>query len=158
MPQKKRKQIKYSVPIRHLRKSPKLRKEHSSNSPEYMVQISDPKMLRKDVLENLREIIVFMQGYEKFRAVQQEKVSIFAELKSHINGLADLNNKLKRYFPKGNMPAITKKENLVLLEEEEETVKEERKVIAEPKEKKNKELDELENQLKDIEKQLQKIE
>ena len=32
--------------------------------PEYMIQISDPKMLRKDLLESLREVIIFMQGYE----------------------------------------------------------------------------------------------
>ena len=157
MSKKNRKQAKEQAVLhKHHKKSPK--KEHLSGSPEYMVQISDPKMLRKDVLETLREIIVFMQGYEKFKAVQQEKVLTFTELKNHINSLTDLNNKLKRYFPRGNLPAVAKKESIISEEEEEPAKKEEKTIITEPKEKKKSELDELENQLRDIEKQLQKIE
>ena len=40
--------------------------------PEYVVNISDPKGLRKDILETLREVIIFMQSYEKFRGYLYE--------------------------------------------------------------------------------------
>ncbi len=72
--------------------------------PEYMVHITDPKMLRKDILESLREIIIFMQGYEPFRKIQEEKVALFAALRAkvrEINNVVD--NKLRRHFPKGQL-------------------------------------------------------
>ena len=46
-------------------------------NPDYMIQINDPRSLRKELLETLREIIIFMQSYEKFRKIQEEKVMIF---------------------------------------------------------------------------------
>ena len=61
--------------------------------PEYMVQLGDPKMVRKDLLESLREIIIFMQGYEKFRKIQEEKKKVFSALNDdlkELNTLLDL--------------------------------------------------------------------
>ncbi|MBI2151384.1 hypothetical protein HYU21_01510, partial [Candidatus Woesearchaeota archaeon] len=55
--------------------------------PEYMVQLSDPKSLRKELLECLREVIIFMQGYEKFRKIQEEKVSTFHTLRQEVKNL-----------------------------------------------------------------------
>jgi len=155
----------------------KVRKKHRQiakrvpveNEPEYMVQISEPKMLRKDLLESLREIILFMQSYEKFKAVQDEKVAVFNQLKAHIKELNNLiDKKLKGLLPKGKLKAISMIEHEHELYEEkgeEITSKEgkEKKVEVKvvPIEKKRQklpgELEELESQLKDIEDQLKGI-
>lgn len=142
---------------------------HKEERPEYMIQINEPKMLRKDLLESLREIIIFMQGYEKFLQIQAEKVKLFSNLKADVNDLNSLiENKLKRYFPQGRLKGIVKKE----VEQPSEELSEEVEVIKEePKKKKatpkvetaseeeipSSELDELESQLKDIEGQLRSI-
>lgn len=137
--------------------------------PEYMVQISDPKMLRKDILETLRETIIFMQGYEKFRQIQGEKVALFAKLKNDIKELdKTINVKLRQYLPRGKLkPFVEKKRKEIkeksLDEIEKEAWKEEEKWVknhseAAPKKKKSKnELEDLENQLTDIEQQLQGV-
>src|SRR3989344_6625615 len=80
-----------------------------ANEPEYMVQVSDPKMLRKDLLESLREVIIFMQGYEKFRRIQEEKVALFAALKADVHDLNSLiENKLRKYLPQGKLRGLVK--------------------------------------------------
>lgn len=133
-----------------------------AREPEYMVQLSDPKMVRKDLLESLREIIIFMQGYEKFRKVQEEKIKIFNALK---NDVRELNNlvefKLKRRLPKGKLRPATGDVPMPVLEEEKEmpevlvakkTVPAKTKPLPAPSD-----LDELEAQLKDIEGQLRRV-
>ncbi len=128
--------------------------------PSYMIQIGDPKTAKKNILEGLREVIIFMQSYEKFKQIQEEKVATFAQLENDVKAINSLiENKLRNYFPKGKLKLIsTEKEP----EEKEE-------VSAEPEPKKayfpprpaikktGSELDELESQLKDIESQLQGI-
>ena len=143
----------------------------SEKEPEYMIQVGDPKMLRKDLLESLREVIIFMQGYETFRKIQEEKVALFTMLKSQvkeINSMVD--NKLKKYLPKGKLRGISEKQMHPEEQQEEETLQGEprieivpiervqRKVVEQPAQKAPaNELDELEKQLRDIENQLQNI-
>tara|TARA_Y100000034_G_C6799713_1_gene358697 strand:+ start:468 stop:866 length:399 start_codon:yes stop_codon:yes gene_type:complete len=72
-----------------------------------MVQLNQPKMVRKDVLESLRDVIIFMQGYEKFRQMQQEKVALFAQLKEDVKELQRLiNTELHHHLPPGKLSAI----------------------------------------------------
>lgn len=134
-----------------------------------MVQIGDPKSLRKELLEALRDVIIFMQGYEQFIRIQEEKVAVFTALKSSVkelNALIDVD--LRKYFPRGELqplkmlrpgsglqglPPLPKEEEEPL---EEEAPAEEKRERA-PERKPKSDLDLLESQLKDIEKQLQKI-
>lgn len=133
--------------------------ELPDKGPQYMIQISDPKMLRKDILESLREIIIFRQGYDKFKAIQNEKILLFCTLKEQlkeINCLVD--QKLRRYLPKGKLKSVLTSEFRSQLsqemvkecyEETKEELCEIHPVVTE--------LDNLENQLSEIEKQLEKI-
>ena len=90
-----------------------------SKDPEYMVQVNDPAMLRKDILESLREIIIFMQGYEKFRVLQDEKVALFLALKNQVKELNRLiGSKLKAHFPKGKLRPVSAQQVEETLEEE----------------------------------------
>lgn len=127
--------------------------------PDYMIQISDPKMLRKDVLESLREVIIFMQGYEKFRKIQEEKVFLFKRLRVDIRELTALTNNLRKYLPKGRISPIKEKPRRVLVKE-----KREEPEMIEPapedvpqQEQAQGDLEELDSQLSDIESQLSKI-
>ena len=127
--------------------------------PEYMVHIADPKMLRKDLLESLREIIIFMQGYEKFRQIQEEKVAHFSSLKARSRDLNNLvDNKLKHYFPKGKAGPVKVKTEAPPVEEPELPAGREPMVVTGPRElPRRSDLDELESQLKDIESQLKRV-
>ncbi len=60
------------------------------HEPNFMIQVSEPKILRKDVLEALRDVIIFMQGYEKFRKIQEEKIATFAQLRDDVKELTSL--------------------------------------------------------------------
>ena len=142
-------------------------RREGKKAPEYMVQIADPQMLRKGILETLRDVIVFMQGYEQFIRVQQEKVAIFNSLKAATKEMSTLiDGNLHRYFPKGELqpmkvggpqeemklPPLPKEEMEEAPEEPEERL-EKKPVERKPKS----DLEQLEFQLKDIEKQLQRI-
>ncbi|MBU0469904.1 MAG: hypothetical protein KKA62_05735 [Nanoarchaeota archaeon] len=128
----------------------------------FMVQLSDPKNLRKDILESLREVIIFMQGYETFLRIQEEKVSAITKLRSEIKDLNDLINvKLRRYVPKGKLKGVISKQpkakepgRVVSTE-----TSEEKPVMAPPPfmKKEVNELDDLELQLHDIESRLKNI-
>ena len=132
--------------------SKKLPEIHSKQKePEYTVQISDPQMLRKDILEALREVILFMQGYEKFRKIQAEKVAAFHTLAAQLKSLRSLiDSKLQRYLPKGKLHPL-RKVNTSPMEEQHQ---QEAEVVVEEEKAPPTELDELESQLRDIESQL----
>lgn len=140
----------------------------TEKNPEYMIQVSDPKMLRKDILESLREVIIFMQGYEKFRKIQEEKVSMFSGLKVSVRELNSLiDHKLRSYLPKGKLKPVTEDRKPEGLEDEEkaEVVPAPKKMAkaaleeaAEETEPRSRnDLTELESQLNDIERELKKI-
>lgn len=127
--------------------------------PSYMVQIPDPKMLRKDILESLREIILFMQGYEKFKKIQEEKVATFTALKNDVKELNTIiNTKLRTLLPKGKLKPMKGQ-----YEQLDQDLPQEPKVSYSPRstaptpQAEHDELDELEGQLKDIEGQLRSV-
>ncbi|MEK6863091.1 MAG: hypothetical protein AABW53_00120 [Nanoarchaeota archaeon] len=129
-----------------------------------MVQLNEPKNLRKDILEALREIIIFMQGYEAFRKIQEEKVATFSQLREDVKVLNSLiDTKLRRYLPKGKLAGVVKKPVVKKEEPEEREIPAPREMPMmrsapkpEPK-KESDELDELESQLQDIEGRLRRI-
>ena len=135
--------------------------------PEYMVQVHEPTNLRKNILESLREIIIFMQSYEKFRQIQEEKVNTFNDLKESIKQLTTLlDHKLKHHFPKGKLSISSVRRDIPKMaipakmendDDSEETEVPARKAAYTPEPHPITELDELESQLRDIEGQLRKI-
>ncbi|MDP3698898.1 MAG: hypothetical protein Q8R47_04885 [Nanoarchaeota archaeon] len=131
-----------------------------------MVQVSDPKNVRKDLLEGLREIIIFMQGYEAFRKIQEEKIAVFAQLKDDVRGLNNLvDSKLRRLLPKGKLAGMVKKPTARVEAVEKEEMeplpmpKAQPKMMPklEPQEEENGDLDELETQLREIESRLKNM-
>ncbi|MDO8510980.1 MAG: hypothetical protein Q7S55_02340 [Nanoarchaeota archaeon] len=129
-----------------------------------MVQVSDPKNVRKDLLEALREIIIFMQGYEAFRKIQEEKIAVFTQLRDDVKGLNNLvDNKLRRLLPKGKLAGMVKRPAARAEVEEKEEMepmpapKAQPKMMMpkpEPQQEGSSDLDELESQLREIESRL----
>lgn len=151
--------------------------EHSTTEPkpkepEYMVQVNDTNMLRKDILESLREVIIFMQGYEKFRKVQEDKVNAITLLKSDVKEITNLiDNKLRKLLPKGKLAALEpekkpaeQRSSRTVSEEHEESYEPSITPVVQPRPQlapkpspAASELDALEAQLKDIENQLRSM-
>ena len=137
------------------------------HEPNFMIQVSEPKILRKDVLEALRDVIIFMQGYEKFRKIQEEKIATFAQLRDDVKELTSLmDSKLKKYFPKGKLRGVTQVRAPVELkdlpsrksrDEPTSTTPAPLQPLRVPEEKPSSELDALEGQLKDIENRLKTL-
>ncbi|HLD79183.1 MAG TPA: hypothetical protein VJA18_01350 [Candidatus Nanoarchaeia archaeon] len=153
---------KKSMKSPRLQASPMPTKKESSIN--LMVQIHEPKNLRKDILEALREIIIFMQGYEAFRKIQEEKVETFAQLRDDVKSLNSLiDNKLRRYVPKGKLAGMVKKPAMPRkeadpVEKEPMPMREPMRMSKpEPQPAENNELDELETQLRDIESRLKRM-
>lgn len=128
-----------------------------TKGPEYMIQVHEPGVIRKDVLESLREVIIFMQGYEKFKALQEEKLKVFSELRGDLREIVGLTEQLKTMLPKGNLHSIKgeEQEKVVAVQKEKATPVV-RQASAVQQQAPN-ELDELEAQLHDIEGQLNGI-
>lgn len=145
--------VKKSVPVRKHQRPAAAPLE---KGPEYMVQVTDPVALRRDVLESLREIILFIQGYERFRKLQEEKVATFSQLKTDVKELNSLlDYQLRKFFPKGKLQLAEKQEKQEAPARK-ERVHAPKPMEAEPEEQPEiGELDELESQLRDIESQLQ---
>lgn len=121
--------------------------------PDFMIQINQPKELRRDILESLREIIIFMQGYDNFMKIQEEKVDTFNNLKKlvkEMNILIDVD--LRKYLPKGRLKGLT----LENKGKPSKDMNEEQVEIEAPKKVKD-DLESLEFELKDIEDRLQQI-
>lgn len=144
-----------------LQARPMSKMESKDKGLNLMVQINEPKNVRKDLLEGLREIIIFMQGYESFRKIQEEKIAVFVQLKEDVRVLNNLvDSKLRRLLPKGKLVGVSKKATPkmeVAQKEEPEPMPvprvQPKAMRAEPQPEEN-ELDELETQLRDIESRL----
>lgn len=126
-----------------------------------MVQVNEPKGIRKDLLEALREVIIFMQGYETFQKIQEEKIATFAQLREDVKILNSLvHDKLKKHLPKGKLAGLVPPKKVAEASEDDEmpmSMPVERAPMRKP-EPQNQELDDLEYQLKDIEGRLKNLE
>jgi len=120
--------------------------------PSYMVRVPDPTTVRRDILESLREIILFMQAYEHFSNIQEEKKAIMDEVKGQVKEISRIiNTDLKAKLPRGKLKALHDKYKV-------RETKPVTKATPRPKrEVESNSLDNLENQLRDIERQLKEI-
>jgi len=137
--------------VKHYRKAK--RAPTKEKEPGFMVRISEPRLVRKDILESLREVIVFMQSYEQFKHVQDEKVTTISALREIIKDLNNLTNKLRTKLPKGKLGAL-KDIPMEDLEEEMPMSMPVARSVRPAAPVSNGDLDDLESQLKDIENQL----
>lgn len=135
--------------------------ENRSGQLNLMIQINEPKALRKDLLEALREVIIFMQGYETFQKIQKEKMTTFAQLRGDVKVLNNLvDEKLRKLLPKGKLVGHVHKPQAKEVQPEPQmpaSVPVAKTPVRKPQPQ-NQELDDLEYQLRDIEGRLKNLE
>ena len=131
--------------------------------PNFMIQVGDPKKIRKDLLESLRDVIIFMQGNETFKKIQEEKVNTISDLREDIKEINSLlNTKLRKFLPKGKLKNLIEEKHSESHDLEETKEEPTRKLSPQPRPIRpvastSNNLTDLENQLRDIETQLRTI-
>jgi hypothetical protein len=153
--------------MKRAKAKPVLKTTSAAREPEFTIQIGDPQALRKDLLESIRELIMFMQGFDRFKKLQQEKLVEFSKLKADARALTLLvDTKMRRCLPKGTLKSKAVKEEKakkVVAERREEVMPESLTIasnrsLPEPVPRsEHSELEELEAQLQEIENQLKKV-
>jgi len=76
----------------------------STHDTLYMA-ISKPIMVRKLVLESARDMVQFLQLFEKFKSVREQRSQATQKLKQELKALSNLINKLKQSLPKTSIHA-----------------------------------------------------
>tara|TARA_Y100000310_G_C20626072_1_gene785957 strand:- start:200 stop:685 length:486 start_codon:yes stop_codon:yes gene_type:complete len=81
------------------------RKSTSSKSEPIFVGLGDPVELRRNILEPTREVIQFLQSYEEFKKVKEEKTYTIGLLKDDLKEIKATINKLRRLLPRSKIKA-----------------------------------------------------
>lgn len=118
----------------------------------FYIGIKEPTSVRRELLETSKLIVQLLRRYEKFKLLKSEKADEIVKLRDAVNDMNSLFFKLKAELPK------TKLRNKVPEEEAEEKskkTKKGKKEAREPAERaKKSDVDELEDQLREIEARL----
>ncbi len=86
---------------------------------DFFINISDPTVLRRNILESSQQIIEAMKSYEKYKQVKLQKLKKIEELKSMLNAMKGNAVKLRGYLPTVKSMPKEKEEkipNITLLE------------------------------------------
>ncbi|MBN1503154.1 hypothetical protein JW930_06415 [Candidatus Woesearchaeota archaeon] len=111
---------------------------------EHFVGIDNPMDVRRNILESSREIIQTLQKFDKLKEIREEKLKTLHQLRTVIRELNLLFSKLKAELPSTHLRALAPEEvSLPSLKDA-------------PKIEKS-ELEELESQLMDIERELTRL-
>ncbi len=71
----------------------------------FYVGVTDPIEIRRSILESSKEMVQYLQRYEKFKKVRQEKAEGIAKLRETVRELHSLVRKLKASMPKTELRA-----------------------------------------------------
>jgi len=105
----------------------------------YFIKVQNPKQTRRMILENTRDILKVLQGYEDYKRLRERRSSLIHTFKSNIDEVRTMVMELKRLFPKTAIKEVKKA------------------VIAQPVAKPVKEIKKIEQELADIEEKLGSI-
>ena len=147
-------------PTRRKKRKAASSKSSSTAKDPYFIGLGDPVELRKNILEPTREVIQFLQSYEEFKKVKEEKTFTIGLLKDDLKEIKLYINKLRRLLPRSKIKAektYTRIKNEIKEEQEPEPIPEPKpKPVPEPKPlpPAHPELDSLEKELADIERKL----
>jgi len=141
------------------KKKRSVRKTPEQIEEPLFIGIGEPVELRKHILEPTREVIQFLQSYEEFIKIKEEKTDTVLQLKEDLKNIKSSINKLKRLLPR----------NKIKGEKTHEEIKKERRYIRKTEEiqppapeisetlppaPKPAEVEDLEKELSEIEKKL----
>ena len=72
----------------------------SKEKTDYFIKIANPKDMRRTVLENSRDVLKVLQGYEEFRKIRKERTQLIDSFKVQTNELRSLVLQMKKMIPK----------------------------------------------------------
>jgi pyruvate-formate lyase-activating enzyme len=107
----------------------------------YFIKVHNPRQARRVILENTRDVLKVLQGYEDFKKVREQRTQLISTFKNNAAEIRSLVFDLRRMLPKT-------------------AVKEMRKTVmpqAIAQQKPIKELKKLEQELADIESKLSEL-
>jgi hypothetical protein len=67
---------------------------------EYFIQITNPRETRKSLLENTRDVLKILKGYEDFRKVRAQRSELIGTYKTQMNEVKSLVSGLRKLLPK----------------------------------------------------------
>lgn len=70
------------------------------------VKIQNPRIARKIILENTRDIIRVLQGYEQFKSVREQRTKLISVFRNDMNEIRSLVIELRSMLPKANIKEI----------------------------------------------------
>ena len=108
---------------------------------DFFVKIRNPRQTRKSILENTRDVLRVLQGYEDYKKIRERRSHLINTFNNNLDEVKAMVSELKRLLPKLN-------------------IKEPKKTLAqriETVEKPGKELKRIEQELADIEEKLSSI-
>jgi len=111
---------------------------------DYFVGIYDPLDVRRNLLESSKEIIKSLQAFDKVESVREEKLKLFKEMRRVMAELDLLVSKLKTKLPKSYLRKAVEKNNVSSL----------RKIQYPANKKFSSELERLEQELRNVEREL----
>lgn len=71
-----------------------------TQSDEFYVGVSEPALIRKEILDLSKEMVKMMQQYERIKAIRMEKEETIAKIKRDSKMIGTLIRKLKKILPK----------------------------------------------------------
>ena len=108
---------------------------------DFFVKIRNPRQARKTILENTRDILRVLQGYEDYKKIRDRRTRLVDSFNNQLTDVKSMVVELKRLLPKIQIKEVKKS-----LAQRVETV-----------EKPGKELKKIEQELADIEEKLSSI-
>lgn len=74
----------------------------------HFIKIINPKETRKLILEDTRDILRVLQGYEDYKRLREKRSSLINTFKNEINDIRSLVKGLKKILPKVKVKGIKK--------------------------------------------------
>ncbi len=95
---------------------------------DYFIKMGNPRQIRRMLLENTREVLQVLQGYEDFRKVREKRSHLVNSFRNDLDNTKALVSELKRMLPKAGIKDVRKQ---VKTHETEKPVKEIKKIEQE---------------------------
>jgi hypothetical protein len=141
------------------------KKQKGAEGDVFYVGVNEPVEIRRNILECSKDIIQYLQRFERFKQVRLEKEEEIRKLKETTHDIRVMVRKLKNALPRTKLRAMLHKhEEEIMMAEKEKPAKKKvvKKVVEEVSqervpERKATELERLEAELGEIESRLTKL-
>jgi 16S rRNA C967 or C1407 C5-methylase (RsmB/RsmF family) len=143
------------------------KKQKGAEEDVFYVGVNEPVEIRRNVLEASKDIIQYLQRFERFKQVRAEKQEEIQKLKEMTHEIRVMVRKLKTALPKTKLRAILHKhEEEIMMSTEKETKPAKKKSVKKAveaipqervSERKVTELEKLESELGEIESRLTRL-